>query len=208
MSKNQKFEVKIYELLGIKLFKKAVFKLEKIIHRKDGKKNINYHIKNSNDMESVDNFKKFLYYNGAIHTKNLIFDIPVIILMIVFRYNLILIVPIMLWLIKDIYCIMLQRYNWLKINGFEEKLQVRKNKRIERRVEEIDKEKIKVNLEQKEIDKNELVAELEKMRNYLMKIKSENNELHIETFDIIEIAMDKKIKNKIREVKKWIKVIL
>ena len=26
MSKNQKFEVKIYELLGIKLFKKAVFK--------------------------------------------------------------------------------------------------------------------------------------------------------------------------------------
>ena len=189
MSKNQKFEVKIYELLGIKLFKKAVFKLEKIIHRKDGKKNINYHIKNSNDMESVDNFKKFLYYNGAIHTKNLIFDIPVIILMIVFRYNLILIVPIMLWLIKDIYCIMLQRYNWLKINGFEEKLQVRKNKRIERRVEEIDKEKIKVNLEQKEIDKNELVAELEKMRNYLMKIKSENNELHIETFDIIEIAM-------------------
>ena len=196
MSKNQKFEVKIYELLGIKLFKKAVFKLEKIIHRKDGKKNINYHIKNSNDMESVDNFKKFLYYNGAIHTKNLIFDIPVIILMIVFRYNLILIVPIMLWLIKDIYCIMLQRYNWLKINGFEEKLQVRKNKRIERRVEEIDKEKIKVNLEQKEIDKNELVAELEKMRNYLMKIKSENNELHIETFDIIEIAMDKKIKKK------------
>ena len=196
MSKNQEFEVKIYELLGIKLFKKAVFKLEKIIHRKDGKKNINYHIKNSNDMESVDNFKKFLYYNGAIHTKNLIFDIPVIILMIVFRYNLILIVPIMLWLIKDIYCIMLQRYNWLKINGFEEKLQVRKNKRIERRVEEIDKEKIKVNLEQKEIDKNELVAELEKMRNYLMKIKSENNELHIETFDIIEIAMDKKIKKK------------
>lgn len=196
MSKNQKFEVKIYELLGIKLFKKAVFKLEKIIHRKDGKKNINYHIKNSNDMESVDNFKKFLYYNGAIHTKNLIFDIPVIILMIVFRYNLILIVPIMLWLIKDIYCIMLQRYNWLKINVFEEKLQVRKNKRIERRVEEIDKEKIKVNLEQKEIDKNELVAELEKMRNYLMKIKSENNELHIETFDIIEIAMDKKIKKK------------
>ena len=195
MSKNQKIEVKIYELLGIKLFKKFVFKLEKIIHRKDGKKNINYHIKNSNDMESVDNFKKFLYYNGAIHTKNLIFDIPVIILMIMFRYNLILIVPIMLWSIKDIYCIMLQRYNWLKINSFEEKLQVRKDKRIERRVEEIDKEKIKVNLAQKEIDKNELVAELEKMRNYLMKIRSENNELHIETFDIIEIAMDKKIKN-------------
>ena len=194
MTKNHKLETKIYELLGIKLFKKAVFKLEKIIHRKDGKKNINYHIKNSNDMESVDNFKKFLYYNGAIHTKNLIFDIPVIILMIVFKYNLILIIPIMLWLVKDIYCIMLQRYNWLKINNFEKKLNVRKDKKIERRIEEIDKEKIKTNLEEKEIDKKELVEELKKIRNYLVKIKSENNELHIETFDIIEIAMDKKIK--------------
>lgn len=196
MTKNHKLETKIYELLGIKLFKKAVFKLEKIIHRKDGKKNINYHIKNSNDMESVDNFKKFLYYNGAIHTKNLIFDIPVIILMIVFKYNLILIIPIMLWLVKDIYCIMLQRYNWLKINNFEKKLNVRKDKKIERRIEEIDKEKIKTNLEEKEIDKKELVEELKKIRNYLVKIKSENNELHIETFDIIEIAMDKKIKKK------------
>lgn len=162
MTKNHKLETKIYELLGIKLFKKAVFKLEKIIHRKDGKKNINYHIKNSNDMESVDNFKKFLYYNGAIHTKNLIFDIPVIILMIVFKYNLILIIPIMLWLVKDIYCIMLQRYNWLKINNFEKKLNVRKDKKIERRIEEIDKEKIKTNLEEKEIDKKELVEELKK----------------------------------------------
>ena len=52
------------------------------------------------------------------------------------------------------------------------------------------------NFEEKMKDLENLVAELEKMRNYLMKIKSENNELHIETFDIIEIAMDKKIKKK------------
>ena len=69
MSKNQKFEVKIYELLGIKLFKKAVFKLEKIIHRKDGKKNINYHIKNSNRRQAfcikTSHFQLSLSGNGT-----------------------------------------------------------------------------------------------------------------------------------------------
>lgn len=50
-------EEKIYELLGIKLFKKAVFKLEKIIHRKDKGKNINYHIKKADSVESVNSFK-------------------------------------------------------------------------------------------------------------------------------------------------------
>lgn len=35
MENNRKVETKIYELLDIKQFRKAVFKLEKIIHRKD-----------------------------------------------------------------------------------------------------------------------------------------------------------------------------
>ena len=195
MKKSRKIEIKVYELLGVKLFRKAAFRLEKIVHRKDKGKNTNYHIQ-KNEVNSLGEFKKYLYYNGAIHTSNLIRGIPLLALMFLLNFKTLSIIVLSALLLKDAYCVMLQRYNWLKINGFEEKLQVRKNKRIERRVEEIDKEKIKVNLEQKEIDKNELVAELEKMRNYLMKIKSENNELHIETFDIIEIAMDKKIKKK------------
>ena len=45
MKKDQKIETKVYELFEVKLFKKATFKLEEIIHRKDKCKNINYHIK-------------------------------------------------------------------------------------------------------------------------------------------------------------------
>ena len=45
MKKDQKIETKVYELFEVKLFKKATFKLEEIIHRKDKGKNINYHIK-------------------------------------------------------------------------------------------------------------------------------------------------------------------
>ena len=35
MKKSQEIEKKVYELLGVKQFRKAAFKLEKIVHRKD-----------------------------------------------------------------------------------------------------------------------------------------------------------------------------
>ena len=38
MKKSQKVETKVYELLGVKQFRKAAFKLEKIVHRKDKRK--------------------------------------------------------------------------------------------------------------------------------------------------------------------------
>lgn len=44
MKKSQKIEKRVYELLGVNLFRKAAFKLEKIVHRKDKGKNTNYHI--------------------------------------------------------------------------------------------------------------------------------------------------------------------
>ena len=38
MSNKKKLELKIYEFLGVKQFKKAVFMLEKIIHKRDKEK--------------------------------------------------------------------------------------------------------------------------------------------------------------------------
>ena len=62
MKKSQKVETKVYELLGVKQFRKAAFKLEKIVHRKDKRKNTNYHIQ-KNEVDSLGEFKKYLYYN-------------------------------------------------------------------------------------------------------------------------------------------------
>ena len=135
MKKGQKIETKVYELLGVKLFKKATFKLEEIIHRKDKGKNINYHIKNSYSIESVNDFKKFLYYNGTIHVKNVIVGSAILLTLILFFNNPIAIVPISILTIKDLYCIMLQRYNWIKINDFEERLTSRKEKKINKKIE-------------------------------------------------------------------------
>lgn len=196
MTKKYEIESKIYEFLGIKLFKKAVFKLEKIIHKKDGKKNINYHIKNSINKQSVDDFKKYLYYNGTIHIRNLLFDIPAVILTIVSKFNPLIITIIFLWLIKDVYCIMLQRYNWIKIKYLEKKLEVREERRVEAEEKEIDKELIRTVIEQNQLSKENLIIELKTFRNYLLKSKTESNEISTETLDIINNSVKKKVKTK------------
>lgn len=128
MKKNRKIETKIYELLGIKQFRKAVFKLEKIIHRKDKGKNTNYHIQN-NSIESIEEFKKYLYYNGSIHAKNLIKGIPLLTLMCLFNCRVLPITLLSAWLVKDAYCVMLQRYNWIKLSEKEALLKERQEKK-------------------------------------------------------------------------------
>ena len=47
MSNKKKLELKIYEFLGVKQFKKAVFMLEKTVHLSYIRNNIKYNIKNS-----------------------------------------------------------------------------------------------------------------------------------------------------------------
>lgn len=128
MKSNRKIETKMYELLGIKQFRKAVFKLEKIIHRKDNGKNTNYHIQN-NTISSIEEFKKYLYYNGTIHTKNLIRGIPLLALMYLFNFKILPFTLLSAWLIKDAYCVMLQRYNWIKLSEKEALLKERQEKK-------------------------------------------------------------------------------
>ena len=126
MKKGQKIETKLYELLGIKLFRKAVFRLEKIVHRKDNGKNTNYHIQ-SNSINSLEEFKKYLYYNGTIHTSNLIKGIPILALMFIFKFKTLSIITLSAWLLKDAYCVMLQRYNWIKLSEKERLIKEKQN---------------------------------------------------------------------------------
>ena len=122
-------ESKIYEFLGVKYFKQLTFKLEKLIHKKDKGQNKNYHLK-GNGLEAIENFRKYLYYNGFIHVKNsiaLIIGLTVFVLTTRFNYYLI---PFILLLIKDLYCVMLQRYNWIKLSEKEELLEAKKTKTI------------------------------------------------------------------------------
>ena len=169
---SKKSETKIYELLGVKYFKKLTFKLEKIIHRKDKGTNINYHVKNTFSKASVNSFKKYLYYNGFIHAKNFIIGFLMILGYLILGMNPLLIFLTGVLIVKDAYCLMLQRYNYLKLNEFEEKLDLREEKKVNREIENINKDELEKILLERNIDRREMINNLKILRSYL---SNENN---------------------------------
>lgn len=196
MKERHKVETKIYELLGIKKFKKAVFKLEKIIHRKDKEKNINYHVKDSRSKKSVNSFKKFLYYNGIIHIKNLLIGIPSITIMALLNVKLIFLIPYAIFLLKDVYCVMLQRYNWIKINEFEEKLNSRQQKMIKKETEQLKIEKLNTKLDNVKIDKQQMIDNLIAIRSYIINNNNTNNQINDSIINIVEITRNNNVKKR------------
>ena len=165
--KREDLELKIYKALGVKQFRNLAFKLEKLIHIKDKKKNINYHINDCKDLVSVNKFKKYLYYNGFIHVKNLIFGSVGLALMIILNVSVVPVIALSTLLLKDAYCVMLQRYNWIRITRHEEKLKSRERKRIDKVKSSIDKEKVDEVISDNKINREELIKEIQALRNYL-----------------------------------------
>lgn len=165
--KREDLELKIYKTLGVKHFRNLAFKLEKLIHIKDKKKNINYHINDCKDLVSVDKFKKYLYYNGFIHVKNLIFGSVGLALMIILNASIVPVIALSTLLLKDAYCVMLQRYNWIRITRHEEKLKARERKRIDKVKASIDKEKVEEVITNNKVNREELIREIQALRNYL-----------------------------------------
>ena len=165
--KREDLELKIYSALGVKQFRNLAFKLEKLIHIKDKKKNINYHINDCKDLVSVDKFKKYLYYNGFIHVKNLIFGSVGLALMIILNASIVPVIALSTLLLKDAYCVMLQRYNWIRITRHEEKLKARERKRIDKVKASIDKEKVEEVITNNKVNREELIREIQALRNYL-----------------------------------------
>lgn len=200
--KGEDLELKIYKALGVKYFRNLAFKLEKLIHIKDKKKNINYHINDCKDLVSIDKFKKYLYYNGFIHVKNLIFGSVGLALMIILNASVVPVIALSTLLLKDAYCVMLQRYNWIRITRHEEKLKARERKRIDKVKSNIDKEKVEEVIINNKVNREELIREIQALRNYLkscnkgveevgpsldtiqeMLVKSMNKREYIETLD-------------------------
>lgn len=205
--KGEDLELKIYKVLGVKHFRNLAFKLEKLIHIKDKKKNINYHINDCKDLVSIDKFKKYLYYNGFIHVKNLIFGSVGLALMIILNASVVPVIALSTLLLKDAYCVMLQRYNWIRITRHEEKLKARERKRIDKVKSNIDKEKVEEVIINNKVNREELIREIQALRNYLkscnkgveevgpsldsiqeMLVKSMNKREYIETSDHYDLG--------------------
>lgn len=187
-------ECKIYEFLGVKYFKKLTFKLEKIIHRKDKGTNINYHVKNTFSKESVNSFKKYLYYNGFIHAKNFIIGFLMILGYLILGMNPLLIFSTGVLIVKDAYCLMLQRYNYLKLNEFEKKLDLREEKKINREIENINKDELDRKILERKIDREELIKNLKILKSYLLEENNLDANLDIDSLLLIRDGIiDEKI---------------
>ena len=163
IKKIEDFKLKFYKKLGVEIFKRLTFKLEKLVHFRDKKKNKNYHI-GARDREGLEQFKKYLYYNGFIHVKNLFVLLIVLGLRLILVKNFIIFDLYFLFSIpKNIYCIMLQRYNYIRINRTIEKLEKVKMRKIEKRAVELaDREQL---LEKLDINVINQVLSFEKKEN-------------------------------------------
>ena len=129
MNKKEKnIELKIYELLGVKTFRKIVFKLCYIsmipftrhMTREERYNSIyntpsNYNMKKGHGIQDLRDFKKQLLLNAVIHLSALIACIPSFLNVIGGTATLFTTIATLFLVTINTYCIMLQRYNQIRI---------------------------------------------------------------------------------------------
>src|SRR5574344_2485895 len=141
MKKNKNSEMMIYELLGVKIFRKMIFGLRDIISypltigmNKEKKhdflynKPTNYNIGMINSLEDIKKFKKQLYMNASIHICGLLLCMPNLFIMICGVISLRIAIINLIFIFINLYCIMLQRYNCIRINQIINKMMPRYEK--------------------------------------------------------------------------------
>ena len=133
MKKNKNVEMCIYELLGVNIFRKYIlFTWEKIA--KLIKLNVEYRIDKLN-IEGLNNYKKNIISFAMVHSILLFFIfVQSIISHKALSYNLFNI-------LLNSYCVMTQRYNYIRINQLIKKM----TSRYERQKNEIEEEPKKDN---------------------------------------------------------------
>jgi len=130
-------ERRLYEFFGILFFRKLALRLESFRHRNDNSRNVNYHLRSSG-ISSVKSFTGYLLYNAVCHVISLAFVVVYFAITGIFgaRY-IVLDISMCVLLLINLYCIMLQRYTYIKTRGFVEKLVNTKNKRMVGRIERL-----------------------------------------------------------------------
>ena len=149
MKKITDIEKKFYERIGIKQFRKAAFALAKGLlfpsliligmnkeERKEAFNNTtgNYRIKKGHGKKDLEDFIPWLYVNGTIHASLAVWCL----LTLVAAHSLGTIISNSIALGINLYCIMLQRYNYIRIKEGIEKYELRDQKRRVRITNELE----------------------------------------------------------------------
>ena len=116
--------------------------------------------------------------------------------MALLNVKLIFLIPYAIFLLKDVYCVMLQRYNWIKINEFEEKLNSRQQKMIKKETEQLKIEKLNTKLDNVKIDKQQMIDNLIAIRSYIINNNNTNNQINDSIINIVEITRNNNVKKR------------
>ncbi len=135
MKKLDSVKIRIYKLLGIVPFRRFIMCIESVRHRGDGLKNVNYHPRTLSSRE-LKRFTGFLLYNSALHALSI--STALLYLLITIAYGLRLLwadITVGIATLFNIYCIMLQRYNYLRIKAVAGKRSALTERRVQENAE-------------------------------------------------------------------------
>ena len=205
--KDKSIEMKLYELLGIKVFKKMAFFVRDIVTlpltfkmpKEERKKSLyntasNYNIGKAKSLEDIKKFKKQLFKNAGIHIFALLAFIPSFIKIILGTASLSTTIIVLPAMVMNIYCIMLQRYNCIRINQLIEKMTPRYEKQKDAIKEEliekdslllehtykiIDKKEKEMKINFEDLIANASIQELKQYRNYLAYLQIVNRAIQV-----------------------------
>ena len=119
-------EMRVYELLGVKYWKRFVLWIICLLIRDpEDRKGGNYWLDDIS-VASIKKFKKQLLFNASLHIGAiLVTNIPFFIMNLLDN-NIPMMIYQVIWFLVNFYCIMLQRYNWLRIKKILKKISSRK----------------------------------------------------------------------------------
>lgn len=179
-------EMKLYEKLGVREFRWLAFSLRKVLlypftigmsekeRRNFFNRPDNYNMGYTRNIKEIGEYKNNLFLNAGIHVFGLLYCIKGFV-----DHPYLITVPILaLPIAINIYCLMLQRYNYIRIKQFTERIKSR-NEKI-KQPEEIEPKKelsMSKNVSNKRLD---TIKELKQHRNYLESLRR-NSQVPIET---------------------------
>lgn len=236
--KKKNIELKIYELLGIKTFKKMAFSFRNLLSipstkkmTKEEKNNFlyntpsNYIMKKGNGFQDLKDFKKMLRLNALTHILGsitciffLVFSVIDVFINPISIISIASIIIQLVFFIVNLYCVMLQRYNWIRINKTIKRMKPREEKKKNELKAELQKtdtylaehsykivknKKIEKDISLEELMENASLRQLKQYRDYLEKFCQCNNvEFKYEyKCDIgVPIAENKTLKLKFKEI--------
>lgn len=119
-------EMRIYELLGVKYWKRFVLWFPCLFIRDpEDRKGGNYWLEDIS-FASIKKFKKQLLFNASLHIGAiLVTNIPFFIMNLLDN-NIPMMIYQVIFFLVNFCCIMLQRYNWLRIKKILKKISSRK----------------------------------------------------------------------------------